>query len=284
MMASEAYNSKNNKSFMWKLMIENEMFAGISSNYMDNIIRDFESVVANVENTEQSSSLIEKNKLTISEMVPTLNKYRNQSSSSLDRAQSYNSDHVHQQRQKLFQQGVEHKQTEFNSMINPIIPQNIDFTDKHVDKPIGSEMDDMLAKTIAWREKELNLVLDKQDLSSATKWLNIENMHPEITKTSSTTNPKLLKIGEELKTEAIIEKKNVNFIDQPSEQSNVQSNESITPYFLTMLKRKNVKSETAMEENSDNGQAQVIAILGDIIRKEDIIIAMLQKLTTEGRS
>jgi len=77
-------------------------------------------------------------------------------------------------RQQKFNEVLDRKKDEFLNLLGNKPPSSIDFSDK-MDKPIGSEIEDMLAATIARRNNDLNIVLDKQDTSSAAKWINANN-------------------------------------------------------------------------------------------------------------
>jgi hypothetical protein len=131
------------------------------------------------------------NKRVLSEMMVDMGKYKNANANSNTYANAntntyansnssvYTAKDVSSQRQKLLTDNFEKKKDEFTSLIGNKPPASIDFSDK-LDQPIGSEIENMLAATIARRENELNIVLEKNEMSipsaSAVKWLNTDNV------------------------------------------------------------------------------------------------------------
>ena len=141
---------------------------------------------------------------------------------------NYNAADISQQRQKVFENDLKLKQTEFDKFNNKPAPAKIEFADK-LDTPIGSEMDKILAEQIALREKQLNMVMENQDKVAASKWLQ----------NGQTKNEIVLKIGENIKLvepEVIIPRKKVNFA--PTEETIQQATELD---FMSLLK-KNIPS------------------------------------------
>ena len=59
-------------------------------------------------------------------------------------------------------------------MITAEKPKEIDFADSAEEKPIGSEMDNLLADMMEKRSKQLNQVMQNQDTNAAEKWINNE--------------------------------------------------------------------------------------------------------------
>ena len=174
----EGFDKQNNKAFLWNLMYEKNLFKDIQDKHVENVKMDFEEKIKEIKRTATSNTtLIQLNKKVISEMVDKLNKYKYPIE---PRRVPITAEEVSQQNQLKFKTNLESLQTEFANSIRLQKPTDIDFSDV-LDKPIGSEMDNMLATAIAMRENDLNIVLDKQDSVTGEEWINKDN-------TSSNTN------------------------------------------------------------------------------------------------
>jgi hypothetical protein len=104
-----------------------------------------------------------------------------------------------------FQDALEKKKEDFNSLIMNKPPDKVDFSDKLDDSPIGSgNIESILAETIARRERELNIVLDTQ---------NKNGINTLKTDTSS-GNGNNIKIGNMLRKEDVLNVKQVRFSDK----------------------------------------------------------------------
>ena len=165
MSLTNEFNSTKNKGTLWSLMYENGLFEGIESKYVNSVKNDFEKKISQISlNISQVDNLTILNKQVISDMMTNILKYKNieQASHIQQPPPLITSTEITEQRQKVFNNVLQTKKNEFDSMMNKNIPNKIDFSDA-ADKPIGSEMDKILAETIAWREKQLNVVLETQD-------------------------------------------------------------------------------------------------------------------------
>ena len=214
---------------LWKLLCDNGTFNNIPDNKSTLVKIEFDRKVDMIgETILNSDKLVDLNKRTISEMVQNVSKYAVVSSANGMGANgmgangmgananallpSYNAADISQQRQKVFENELKQKQNEFDKLNNKPVPSKIDFSDKP-DSPLGSEMDKILAEQIALREKQLITVLETQDKTAASKWLQ---------------NGKQLTIGENIKLEEhelISSPKKVKFI------------EHIQDDFLSLLKK-----------------------------------------------
>jgi len=204
--------SNQNKGMLWKLLCDNGTFNNIPDNKSTLVKIEFDRKVAMIgETIINSDKLVELNKRTISEMVQNVSKYTSvmganaMSSGSGASAMlpNYNSADISQQRQKVFENELKQKQNEFEKFNNKPVPSKIDFSDKP-DTPLGSEMDKILAEQIALREKQLSTVLETQDKTAASKWLQNGKENIQLT------------IGENIKLEEhelISSPKKVHFIE-----------------------------------------------------------------------
>jgi len=155
--------SQTNKKILWDIMTDNNIFKGISGIYNTNVQTIFEQTVMQISaHIIERDDILSLNKQVILKCIDELHKYK---------LMPVTAEEVSQKKQDKFQRGLETKKEEFNKLIQPPKPDIIDFSDKLVDEPIGSEMDIKLAQTIAWRETQLSQVLEKQDTTKANDWI-----------------------------------------------------------------------------------------------------------------
>ena len=173
------------------------------------------------------------------------------------------------------------KQNEFENFNNKPVPNKIDFADK-MDAPIGSEMDKILAEQIALREKQLNMVMETQDKTAASKWL--QNGQPDqVLSNDAITSNIQLKIGEDIKIgeKELINntRKRVNFVE-PSKLSEpsklVEPSKLAEPIieeldFMSLLKKKPLIEEGSKSMPDDT----IREMLTNILNKQNQILDIL---------
>ena len=323
------FTSDNNKGILWKLMVDNNIFHDISENKADLIKNEFDKKIDLIGmQITAADQLVGLNKRVISEMVNDLDRHRvkgstNPKGSTLSNPTSsgianpidpppYNSSEIGQQRQQKFATELKNKQNEFDTLNNKQVPNKIDFLDKNEDMPIG-DMENLLAAQIAARERELNIVLGKQDKTAASNWIqNGQAPAAMQTATSMQTNvpaAKQLKIGEPIQIEEkeiLNPVKKVKFMEggppgipppndgkgvPPPNDGKGYGNKSDnsnygTEDFMTMLKKKsNIVQAPAVQAQAPAVQApapevaepyfNIREMLEEILIKQDMIMRML---------
>jgi hypothetical protein len=154
----------------------------------------------------------------------------------------------------------------------------------------------MLARSIAWREKELNLVIGQHDRQAASKWIapsdstsstsistsistsTLSPAQEETVSSNSAAAIKVLKIGDALDSTAVgatVLKKRVNFQTAPDELAPASTPEHVSPSsrFLAALKHKDT-SFSSQPSYTDS----VIELLQSISIKQDHILSRLSEL------
>jgi len=256
------FNTPQNKGVIWNLMFEGGMFQGINDNQVKNVKDDFDAKVNDIEGRNTGSeNLTALNKAVITEMMNDIKKYKGQqpiasreqlATQEQQRAPPGTAKEVSDKRQKLFQKGLETRQNDFSDMMNQGKPDTIDFSDKN-DKPIGEEMDNMVASFIAARENQLNVVLDTQDSKEAGEWINKDNINTS----------QHIKIGDDAKLDTS------NIVEVPLAPKQVTFSQDTSskkmPDFLNKLKKK-PDDFTALNEKLDR-----------ILRGQDEILSLLRK-------
>lgn len=278
------FKSNHNKGIIWALLNDHNVFNGIDNKYVNSIKTEFDTKIDNISNTIlNTDNLVILNKKVISEMINEMTKYK---TSNIQRQPSrqeqldvipITSADAQIQKQTLFQKSLETKQTEFDTLINKPKPNTIDFADNNgQDKPNSSEMERKLAETIAWREKQLNVVLDTQNksetsINEANKWINRDNA-------SSSENNLILKIDKNTPVDINVInldnkfKKKVSFPD-------TKESEPIADKFLSLLKKKdsqhidhNNSYNVINSYNLDEDMIFMKTQLKELIDKQNILL------------
>ena len=150
--------SNNNKSLLWELLQENNIFNGISNNQFNNIHVLFENTINNIDKLHSGMSLLNKNKIAMDELVKQINIEKRKETYSEPKIQMiYKSQDLKMQRENEFNIKLKQQEQDLQSLIQPNKPPEINFNDKTYkdDRPIGDEMDRLIAERLASREREL---------------------------------------------------------------------------------------------------------------------------------
>ena len=238
----DTFNTQNNKEFMWNLMYENDMFADISSTKVNLVKTTFDELVENIESSSSHLPLSEKNKQVLLQM----NKKR---ANFMEEKLPITSDEMKNRRSEHLNNKFIEQQKSLEHTINAPRPKEIDFSDNS-DRPIGSEMDNMIAQVIEKRKNELNIAFKNQDTTKGGEWINKDN-------------PPHSKIGEEtVLTDKIIQKvenKSENF-DTPQTKADNDDN------FLSLLKpveeEQDINTRLSVIERN---QSKILDMLGKIL-------------------
>ena len=199
-----SFSSQENKRLLWSLMSENNVFAGIPDTKVEVVKQLFEKEILEISNT--TDSLLDKNKKILLSMNSKLNYLRISSITQQNEGQNnpVTSKDLADDRREKMNSKLQNKQEEFNKLITAETPKEINFADTAEEKPIGSEMDNLLADMMEKRSKQLNQVIQSQDTNAAEKWINNEGVGTEITSGSANTSgPVTLNIGEKVETPSI---------------------------------------------------------------------------------
>jgi hypothetical protein len=259
------FTNQGNKRILWELMTENNIFNNIPDKYANNVKTDFENCLTQMSgNIKPQDSILDLNKQVILNMIKLVEQYKvNEHKVNDHRYKNevpLTANEASAKKQEKFQRGFETKQAEFNQLIQPPKPTSIDFTDKIDDEPIGSEMDIKLAQTIAWREKQLSQVLEKQDTTAANEWINSNSTNSTSNSTNSTSNStnstsnstnstsnsnNHIKIGDVTRIDerSLINVKKVNFADTLVESTKKPEANGSQPNFMDKLKKKDGTEE-----------------------------------------
>ena len=199
-----SFSSDKNKGLLWNLMYEGGVFANIPNEAVSKVKELFENKISQLDSTP--GSVLEKNKQAMMEMVKDVESLRTKpilSSSNAPQSRNYDtpvtSSDIQNQRREKFNTNLEKKQSEFTSMMTVKKPNKLDFSDSPDEKPIGDEMDKLLADMIAKRDLQLSNATANHNATAAQDWITKDNSNPEsFTNTVTSSNAPTLQIGESL--------------------------------------------------------------------------------------
>lgn len=196
------YTSNDNKGLLWGILQESNIFNGINNNDFDKIKHIFENTIYNINLNNSNKSLIDKNKITIEEMIGKINKEKNTRETPKIKV-VYKAEDLKQEKLSEFNTKLQKYQEENGSFGKVTKPEEIIFTDNNEreDKPIGDEMDRLISERLANRERELEVLSVSNDAES---WINNGR--------ESSSNVKKVSFQEEGESNDISESTQVNNI------------------------------------------------------------------------
>ena len=165
--------SNENKGVVWQLLSDNRAFANIPEHKFQMVKELYENLFRRIDNYDESVSLIDRNKLVISEMMKKIEYFKSQKVLPPLQEVKINLD-----------KALETKQDEFIKLVKRPSQEEIDFSDKNIvsDKPIdNNEMDQMLISMMDERKAEFNLTptanpLPENEPSSASENVKIPKL------------------------------------------------------------------------------------------------------------
>ena len=161
--------SNNNKGLIWGLLQESNIFDGIENENFARIQTLFEDTISSVHRSNTNLSLLEKNKLTMNTLIKKINDEKSKPKKSIQMV--YRAEDIQNKREQEFNVKLKEQQDNLNKMINPTKPKAMSFNDEtsNEDKPIGDDMDRLIAERLATRERELEI---PQITKETEQWLN----------------------------------------------------------------------------------------------------------------
>lgn len=254
----ENFNTQQNKGAIWNLMYQEGIFQDIKDDHVQNVKADFDKKMNEISGRKtDNNSLTELNKTVITEMINDMAKYKTVSYNDSYNDRNVTAKDISDKRQMMFQKGLEKRQNDFTNAMNERKPDKMNFSDEP-DKPIGAEMDSMLADILASRESQLNIVLDTQSQSSnakeANNWINKDS-----TMQGQANKVQHIKIGEPAILGIVDEV--VSTIPSPTKKVSFEE----IPSFLDKLKK---KPDKIIELNAKldiliQGQNKIIELLSN---------------------
>ncbi len=238
--------SNNNKGLIWGLLQESNVFDGIENENFARIQTIFEDTISNVHRSNTNLSLLEKNKLTMNTLIKKISDEKSKPKKSIQMV--YRAEDIQNKREQEFNVKLKEQQDNLNKMINPAKPKAMSFNDETIneDKPIGDDMDRLIAERLATRERELEI---PQITKETEQWLNnnrevklkIENK--SVSFNESVTNiPKPLDRNIELVVDNITENRVSNSNITENRVSNITENKVENSIFNKLKRKQDVST------------------------------------------
>ena len=164
----ESFVSNENKSILWGVLQENNIFQGIDNTKFKDVKKIFEDIILK-KKYDMKDSLIDLNKETVTELIKEINNFKNQPKISM----VYKAADFQNNRREELNKKMKSQEEDMNKFLNPGVPEEISFKEVDVDKPLGENLERAIADMIASRERELDQV--PQDKKAAEKWINNGN-------------------------------------------------------------------------------------------------------------
>jgi len=246
------FTSSVNKGILWDLMYNNGMFAGLSSEHVETVRNTFEQVVA--ETDILGESVTAKNKHVLTDIT----KHVREMYHSFDASVSIpvTAGELSVQRRAEFDNNLNRRREEFDSMVSRAVPKQIDFSDQ-TDEPLSGNMENIINDVISKREKQFDIVTKThQDGKSGDK----QTIPPRPSNTE-------LKIGDTVIEEADItdvslnKDRHVSFV-----QDNAKYSENVVQNKLVELQR----IVSRVESNQDTIMNILKEISSKILRDESL--------------
>lgn len=187
------FTSTENKGLLWSVLHGGGKFDGVPDAALKKVQVMFETTINEMNETFQKMNqsvdlnIMNKeavyvicNKLNALVINETMNTNPNPNSIDQKKQQQipqletiYRAEDIQKERQSAFNMELKKKEEEMSSIIKLRKPDEIKFSDDNYDKPIGDDMERLLAETLASRERELDQITKgKEDKDIAEKWIN----------------------------------------------------------------------------------------------------------------
>ena len=239
------FNSNNNKGLIWGLLQESNIFQGIDDKQFPKIQAILEDTINNIEATQSSYDLMAKNKMAMEELIFKINTEKNKQVKSSKVQMIYTSDDLSKERKDNFNNKLKQQQDNLNTYINPKVPEEPKFKDDG-DKPIGDDMDRLIAERMANRERELDV---PQISKEAEEWINNSKEVkplPEIPIDSDKKVTFNLQSQEKMPVQETIFNNDTNLLENDNSNIKLEVND-----IFSKLKRKTLPIRVDNDDNTD---------------------------------
>jgi hypothetical protein len=284
--SASAFTTNENKALLWSVLHGGGKFIGISDKHLHSVQEMFEITIREMgehyRRLNQSTDLNTMNKeavVVICKKIEVLKQQSHlqpqqqqmQNNFPHQNSQIYQNSQIHQNYQKKQQQipqletiyraeDLQKKEEEMSSILKLKKPEEINFTDDVYDKPIGDDMERLLAEALASRERELEQIKNVSyttplQTSISTSNVNQEIIHYNMVRGEKDQNgnnqnngnviEKRVSFGNELH---IIENQNN---ENNNENNNVNNNENCEDISFIFNKLKKVKPKKIENDSND---------------------------------
>jgi hypothetical protein len=132
-------------------------------------------IMTSFKQSQQSQQQFQPQKINISNKEPT----------------NFTIEDLHSERLSTFEKSLSEKKNDFMSAMSVPIPEAPKFSDAELDKPIGSAMDELIARTLAQRNFEIENIHKSANKNEVEKWLKPAETSVKSEKIQENENSKL---------------------------------------------------------------------------------------------
>ena len=259
------YLSDRNNEMLWGLLQENNIFSGIPSENFQKIKSIFDNTMYEI-NRRDDKNLMEKNKMTVEDLIIKMKLEKNTNSNTMSKSKIQvvdKSSDLKEEKNQQFNAKLEEQQTELNTLLNPKKPSSINFADSsdNEDKPIGNDMDRLIAERMATRERELDVPTLTEE---GEKWLSNNNSNKIVKGVDLDEEEKRVSFKKNISEE--ITEYNINTDIEAN--TNVKLTPNITDLFKKIKRKSTI--DTDISTNTDNFSIKEEIEL--LIKKQDSLI------------
>ena len=282
------YLGSDNKGMMWGILQESNIFTDIPDEKFHNVKAIFDDTMMKINANMGTMSLMEKNKITVEELISKINKEKTNYSARTDSKVKivYRAEDLHKERSSQLNNKMEQQRNELTTLINPNKPADINFADDITDgdKPIGNDMDRLISERLASRERELEIPKITEE---GEKWLNA-NANTNANANANTTSDVMELEKDKKVTTQVVNNvtKQVSFTPIPDESINRHDDKpSIGMELLLNKIKKNTHDKTVRENNiySENESEHESETLSKSIKEEiESLINTQEELISEN--
>jgi len=168
-----SFLAQENKGLIWTLLQDNNTFDGLTNDKFAFVQKKFEDILNHINIEYGNNGLLEKNKIAIEMSIDMINKEKKGIDKKIQMI--YKAQDLEDERKSKLNEEYNQQKQQLDTMINPTKPKEINFNDNikdDEDRPIGNDMDRLIAERMASRERELEIPEISEE---AKKWLNNDN-------------------------------------------------------------------------------------------------------------
>lgn len=302
------FTSTENKGLLWSVLHGGGKFNGVPDASLKKVQVMFETTLNEMnesfQKTNQSIDLNVMNKEAVYAICKKLDNLMAEENKKITTDQKkqqqipqletvYRAEDIQKERQSAFNMELKKKEEEMSSIIKLRKPDEIKFSDDVYDKPIGDDMERLLAETLASRERELEQLINstgKEDKNVAEKWINpnsnadFQNHITTTARATSTSTDVKKKVSfnniqtEHEPTATEVEEKELE--EKQVEEKEIEATLELNT-LMTKFKKINTNENTSKPsiqngQNSQNGQ--LIQMSEDIAFIKKSMIELTEKI------
>jgi len=247
---------------IWGLLQDSNIFEGIENEKYNLIQKTFEDTISEIHKNNNGVPLLEKNKMAMNELIININKNKNKNKNKITSRNEnplemiYTATDLQNHRTNELTIKLKEQQDSMNLLMNPEKPQDVNFSDTSLgdDKPIGDEMDRLIAERMSSRERELELPPVTKE---AEKWLNTNANNNNNNNSIPLDKPidDRVSLSSSTTQSQLIDNKKVSFHENilDNNRQTIENKQNTTTSIFSKLKRKqNITSTDSVLQSTND--------------------------------